>query len=81
MIKINLKNYGIKFKTISKLTGYFVGNFFGVNDEWNDSRTRKTFFTKEQVKELFDNFEIIMFKEIEKDGMTRRRKRKTLAFI
>lgn len=58
-----------------------MGNFFGVNDEWNNIETRKTFFTKEQVKKLFSDFEIIIFNEIEKDGMTRRGKRKTLAFL
>ncbi len=51
--------------------GYFVGNFFGVNDEWNNAGTRRTFFTKKQVEELFDNFEIIFFEEFDKDGTTR----------
>lgn len=51
--------------------GYFVGNFFGVNDEWNNAGTRRTFFTKKQVEELFDNFEIIFFEEFDRDGTTR----------
>ena len=71
MIKINLKNCGRRFKKILFLNGYFVGNFFGVNDEWNVAGTRKSFFTKKQVEELFDNFEIIVFEEIEKNGQTR----------
>ena len=29
------------------------------------------FFTKKQVEELFDNFEIIFFEEFDKDGTTR----------
>lgn len=29
-----------------------------------------TFLTKEQAMELFENFEIIRFKEIEKDDLT-----------
>ena len=50
--------------------GYFVGNFFGKNDEWKITKEEMTFLTKEQVMELFSNFEIIEFKEVEKDGIT-----------
>ena len=50
--------------------GYFVGNFFGINDEWRKTKGRMTFFTKKQVIELFKDFKIIEFKEIEKDGIT-----------
>lgn len=35
-----------------------------------------TFLTKKQVMELFENFEIIRFKEIEKDDLTGLRKMK-----
>ena len=50
--------------------GYFVGNFFGENDEWKITKKEMTFLSKRQVIELFRNFEIIKFKEIEKDGLT-----------
>ena len=50
--------------------GYFVGNFFGVKDSWNGIKADMVFFTKEQVMELFVDFEIIRFEEIEKDGLT-----------
>lgn len=50
--------------------GYFVGNFFGNNDEWKSTKEEITFLTKEQVIELFKDFEIIEFKEVEKDGAT-----------
>lgn len=50
--------------------GYFVGNFFGINDEWKSTKEEMTFLTKEQVIELFKDFEIIEFKEVEKDGTT-----------
>lgn len=50
--------------------GYFVGNFFGDNDEWKITKKEMTFLLKKQVIELFRNFEIIKFKEIEKDGLT-----------
>ncbi len=47
--------------------GYFVGNFFGVNDSWRD-KFKIIFLTKEQVLQLFEEmFDIIFFREIEKD--------------
>lgn len=49
--------------------GYFVGNFFGINDIWA-KRDNMTFFTKDEVLNLFNSFEIINFKEVEKDGKT-----------
>ena len=51
--------------------GYFVGNFFGLNDSWVNIKERVVFLSKEQVLELFkDSFEIIKFQEIEKDEKT-----------
>ena len=50
--------------------GYFVGNFFGNNDEWKNSNNKMTFLTKDQVMELFKQFNIISFQEFEKDGNT-----------
>lgn len=47
-----------------------MGNFFGINDEWKNIKEDMVFLNKNQVMELFKNFEIICFKEIEKDGMT-----------
>lgn len=49
--------------------GYFVGNFFGLNDEWKKTKETMTFLSKEQVIDLFKEFEIIKFKEVEKDGL------------
>ena len=53
-----------------KTKGYFVGNFFGMNDSWNGVESNMTFLTKEQVLDLFEEFDVIKFKEIEKDGLT-----------
>ena len=50
--------------------GYFVGNFFGDNDEWKNTKGEMTFLTKEQIIELFENFEITEFNEVEKDDFT-----------
>ena len=60
-------------KTIKKnicIDGYFVGNFFGINDSWNRAESNMTFLKKEQVLDLFDEFDVIKFNEIEKDGLT-----------
>ena len=53
-----------------KNNGYFVGNFFGINDEWNTKNDKRTFLSKEEVMKLFNNFEILEIKEIEKDKPT-----------
>lgn len=50
--------------------GYFVGNFLGNNDEWKNIKEEMTFLTKRQTIQLFKDFEIIKFKEVEKDGLT-----------
>ena len=50
--------------------GYFVGNFFGNNDELKNIKEEMTFLTKRQTIQLFKDFEIIKFKEVEKDGFT-----------
>ena len=54
--------------SISK-DGYFVGNFFGINDSWANG-PNMVFFTKEEVIKLFSSFEIINFKEVAKNGKT-----------
>jgi hypothetical protein len=50
--------------------GYFIGNFFGLNDEWNTSNSKMIFHTKEQVLELFKEFNILYINEIEYDKNT-----------
>lgn len=51
--------------------GYFVGNFFGLNDSWVKIKNKMVFLSKEQVLELFkDSFEIVCFNEIEEDAKT-----------
>ncbi|WP_103071807.1 class I SAM-dependent methyltransferase [Aquimarina sediminis] len=49
--------------------GIFSGHFFGINDSWN-SNTEMTFHTEKQIKDLFTNFNIEYYKEIEKQGKT-----------
>lgn len=59
-----------KIKNSILLNGYFVGNFFGLNDEWAKVKQDMTFLSKEDVLNLFNEFEIISFKEIKKEMKT-----------
>lgn len=68
--KNNFKELWNKINDSILKEGYFVGNFFGNNDEWKSTKEEMTFLTKEQVIELFKDFEIIEFEEIEKDDFT-----------
>lgn len=68
--KVNFEDLWNKINNSLLENGYFVGNFFGVNDEWKKTKKEMTFLTKEQVIELFKDFEIIEFKEVEKDDFT-----------
>lgn len=52
------------------MDGYFVGNFLGLNDSWVEKNKNMIFLSKNQVLELFNDFEIVYFKEIEKDSKT-----------
>lgn len=68
--KNNFKELWDKIDESILKDGYFAGNFFGENDEWKNKKEGMTFLTKEQVMELFKDYEIIDFKEVEKDGTT-----------
>lgn len=68
--KNNFKELWNKINNSILKDGYFVGNFFGINDEWKSTKEEMTFLTKKQVIELFENFEIIEFNEVEKDDFT-----------
>lgn len=48
-------------KAISK-NGYFVGNFLGKEDEWSKDNSR-TFVNEQEIKKIFQNFNIIYFNE------------------
>ena len=47
--------------------GRFAGQFFGVKDSWADN-PEMTFHTEDQVRLLFDGFEIESFHEQDEDG-------------
>lgn len=52
------------------MDGYFVGNFFGLNDSWTTIKEQMVFLSKEEILKLLQPFEILKFEEIEKDGKT-----------
>lgn len=61
--------------------GYFVGNFLGKKDSWIKKESTMTFLSKKEIQKLFENFEIIEFKEIEIDKETALGKRKHWHFF
>ena len=68
--KNNFKELWNKINKSIVNKGYFVGNFFGDNDEWKSTKDEMTFLTKDQTIQLFEDFEIVEFKEVEKDDVT-----------
>ena len=64
--KENFQSLWTRIEKSIKVNGFFVGNFFGVKDAWykTPKREKMTFLTREQVFDLFKNFEIIDFNEI-----------------
>lgn len=58
-----------KMKASIKPGGMFVGQLFGVNDDWHKSpTTRTTFHTVEEARALFGDMEILKFIEKDYDG-------------
>jgi len=47
--------------------GIFVGQFFGINDEWNDQTRDMTFHTGMEVNNLIKDMEVLKFQEEETD--------------
>ena len=56
-----------KVATAVKPGGRFAGQFFGVRDSWADAPDM-TFHTLDQVRALFEDFEIEHFHETDEDG-------------
>jgi len=57
-----------KIKISLKSGGVFCGDFLGVNDDWNNSESKKTFLEKEQIEKIFDGFDIKVLKETENNS-------------
>ncbi len=47
--------------------GIFTGQFFGINDQWNDKTRDMTFHTEQEIRNLLNNMEILNFAEEEID--------------
>jgi hypothetical protein len=47
--------------------GVFVGQFFGIRDQWNKQNTDFTFHTRSEVEHLLNNMEVLEFEEEEID--------------
>ena len=47
-----------------------LGTFFGTKDSWVETKPKVEFLLKEEELELFKNFDIIHFEEIEVDKKT-----------
>ena len=60
--------------------GALVANFFGVEDSWY-GKENMTFLTKQNVIDLFQDFNIIYINEIKKKGVTSLQKEKFWHFI
>lgn len=48
--------------------GYFAGTFLGEKDSWNTKKENMIFFNKNEILKLFENYNIITIKEIEREG-------------
>jgi SAM-dependent methyltransferase len=52
-----------------KPNGLFVGQLFGVNDEWNTPETKMTFCERKDVDKLFSNFKVVEISEVDRAGI------------
>lgn len=48
--------------------GIFVGQFFGVNDQWNTPENHMTFFTREQAEDELRGLKVVEFREEDVDS-------------
>lgn len=58
-----------KIKESINKDGMFVGQLFGVNDEWNTLGKRMKFVTKNEVREIFKGMELIRIREEKREGV------------
>jgi tellurite methyltransferase len=57
-----------KLKNSIKHSGVFVGQFYGVNDQWNKPEETMTFLNKNEIEILLSGLRIIKIDEKEYDG-------------
>ncbi len=51
-----------------KPNGLFVGQLFGINDEWNTPDAKMTFCDRKDVDKIFSNFKVMEISEVDEDG-------------
>ena len=49
--------------------GVFVGQLFGIHDEWNKPNSQMTFLNRWEAESQFKSLEIIKFEEKEQEGL------------
>ncbi len=64
-----------------ELGGYFVGQFFGVEDEWALTSQNITFHSEMDVRKLLSKFNIIKLVELKKYGFTQKNEPKFWHFF
>ncbi|HEX6431700.1 MAG TPA: class I SAM-dependent methyltransferase [Niastella sp.] len=64
-----------KINNAVKKGGRFAGQFFGLHDSWIN-RTEMTFHSNEQIEQLFADFSIEFFHEVDEDSQTLNGKQK-----
>src|SRR5215469_4090993 len=57
-----------RIKRALNVGGIFVGQFFGVNDEWNTPENRMTFLTREQAEVELKGLKVVEFREEDVDS-------------
>ena len=58
----------VRIKKALHTGGLFVGQFFGVNDEWNTPGNQMTFLTKEQAVAELKGLRVLEFREEDVDS-------------
>jgi tellurite methyltransferase len=58
----------MRLKTALSPSGVFVGQFFGVNDQWNTPDSNMTFLVRAEALDLIRDLETIEFTEEDADG-------------
>jgi tellurite methyltransferase len=66
--KVKFEEVFSKLKKSIKQSGVFVGQFYGVNDQWNKPEETMTFLNKREIEILLSDLKIIMLVEKEYDG-------------
>lgn len=65
----DFQNLWMKIKNSLRPNGFFIGNFFGIEDGWKDNNNM-TFFYKSDINKMFEKFEIKKINEIKTKKVT-----------